>query len=126
MRYLLIGLCLILTSTATAQDKIPRVAIITTVWYQNSHADVIGGRVLEGYNLNGEGAFPKLKAVSIFTDQVPTIAYDPFLRVTRRNILHTKDPGNLTGKKLHFRNRHKTPRSAIDNGQHLYSPALSF
>ncbi len=60
------------TSLASAQDKIPRVAVITTVWYQNSHADVIGGRLLEGYNLNGEGEFPKLKLVSIFTDQVPT------------------------------------------------------
>ena len=56
---------------ATAQEKIPRVAVITTVWYQNSHADVIGGRLLEGYNQNGEGEFPKLKLVSIFTDQVP-------------------------------------------------------
>lgn len=56
---------------ATAQEKIPRVAVITTVWYQNSHADVIAGRLLEGYNLNGQGEFPKLKLVSIFTDQVP-------------------------------------------------------
>ena len=60
-----------LTPLAAAQDKIPRVAVITTVWYQNSHADVIGGRLLEGYNLNGEGEFPKLKLVSIFTDQTP-------------------------------------------------------
>lgn len=60
-----------LATFATAQDKIPRVAVITTVWYQNSHADVIGGRLLEGYNLNGQGEFPKLKLVSIFTDQVP-------------------------------------------------------
>ncbi|WP_254513344.1 hypothetical protein [Anatilimnocola floriformis] len=55
----------------TAQEKIPRVAVITTAWYPNSHADVIGGRLLEGYNLNGEGEFPQLKLVSIFTDQVP-------------------------------------------------------
>jgi hypothetical protein len=54
-----------------AEDKVPRVALVTTVWYQNSHADVIGGRLLEGYNLNGQGEFPKLKLVSIFTDQVP-------------------------------------------------------
>jgi hypothetical protein len=58
-------------SGVVAQEKVPRVAIIATVWYQNSHADVIGGRLLEGYNLNGEGEYPKLKAVSIFTDQVP-------------------------------------------------------
>lgn len=60
-----------LFTVAVAEEKIPRVALVTTVWYQNSHADVIGGRLLEGYNLNGQGEFPKLKLVSIFTDQVP-------------------------------------------------------
>ncbi len=75
-RHLVLGLTIVVAwlatlTTSLAQDKLPRIAIITTVWYQNSHADVIGGRLLEGYNLNGEGAFPKLKAVSIFTDQVP-------------------------------------------------------
>lgn len=66
-----LALLLIAPVAVLAQEKIPRVAVITTVWYQNSHADVIGGRLLEGYNQNGEGEFPKLKLVSIFTDQVP-------------------------------------------------------
>jgi hypothetical protein len=57
-------------AAATAEEKIPRVAIVTTVWNQNSHADVIAGRLLEGYTLNGKGEFPKMKAASIFTDQV--------------------------------------------------------
>ncbi|WP_425616399.1 hypothetical protein NA78x_000045 [Anatilimnocola sp. NA78] len=68
---MLLWLMLLAAVPASGQEKIPRVAVITTVWYQNSHADVIGGRLLEGYNLNGQGEFPKLKLVSIFTDQVP-------------------------------------------------------
>lgn len=71
-QFLALLLLAIIAPFTIAQDKIPRVAVITTVWYQNSHADVIGGRLLEGYNLNGQGEFPKLKLVSIFTDQVPT------------------------------------------------------
>jgi hypothetical protein len=54
-----------------AEDKVPRVAVITTVWYQNSHADVIAGRLLEGYSLDGQGEFPKLKLASLYVDQFP-------------------------------------------------------
>jgi hypothetical protein len=58
-------------STLAANDKIPRVAVVTTVWYQNSHADVIAGRLLEGYTLDGQGEFPKLKLASLYVDQFP-------------------------------------------------------
>jgi hypothetical protein len=56
---------------AAAEDKIPRVAVVTTVWYHNSHADVIAGRLLEGYTLDGKGEFPKLKLASLYVDQFP-------------------------------------------------------
>lgn len=62
------GLC---ASPAQAEEKIPRVAVIATVWRQNSHCDVIAGRLLEGYTLNGQGEFPRLKLASLYTDQVP-------------------------------------------------------
>jgi hypothetical protein len=55
---------------ATAEDKVPRVAVITTVWHHNSHADVIAARLLQGYNLDGQGEFPKLKLASLYVDQV--------------------------------------------------------
>ncbi len=58
-------------STLIADDKIPRVAVVTTVWYQNSHADVIAGRLLEGYTLDGQGEFPKLRLASLYVDQFP-------------------------------------------------------
>ena len=56
---------------AAEPDKIPTVAVITTEWRLNSHADVIAGRLVEGFTLDGQGEFPKLKLVSVYTDQVP-------------------------------------------------------
>ncbi len=49
----------------------PKLAGLTTVYYQNSHSDLILGRMLEGYSLDGQGDFPKLKLVSLFVDQFP-------------------------------------------------------
>lgn len=57
---------------AAAEEKIPRVAVVTTVWYQNSHAEVLAGRILQGNTLDGQGEFPKLKLVSLYCDQFPT------------------------------------------------------
>ena len=60
---------LLAASAATAEEKVPKIALVTTVWYQNSHADVIAGRLLDGYTLDGKGEFPKLKLVSAYVDQ---------------------------------------------------------
>lgn len=46
------------------------VAAIVTEYRQNTHADVIVGRILEGYNFDGKQR-PQLKLVSLYTDQVP-------------------------------------------------------
>jgi hypothetical protein len=56
---------------ACGQEKIPQVAVITTVWYHNSHADVIAARLLEGHTLDGQGEFPRLKLASLYVDQFP-------------------------------------------------------
>ncbi len=61
-----LGMC-----PASAQDKTPRVAVITTVWRHNSHADVIAGRLLDGYTLDGQGERPRLKLASLYVDQFP-------------------------------------------------------
>jgi hypothetical protein len=50
-------------------EKLP-VAAIVTVYTKNSHADVIVGKILDGYQQD-HGAGPGLRLVSLYTDQVP-------------------------------------------------------
>ncbi|HUE70476.1 MAG TPA: hypothetical protein VMP01_06255 [Pirellulaceae bacterium] len=54
---------------AEPADKVLNVAVVTTVWHHNSHADVIAGRLVQGYTLDGKGEFPKMKLVSLYVDQ---------------------------------------------------------
>ena len=49
--------------------KLP-VAAVVSVYTPSSHADVIVGKILEGYQQDG-GPGPDLEVVSVFTDQVP-------------------------------------------------------
>jgi hypothetical protein len=51
------------------RERLP-VAAVVTEYRRNSHADVIVGKILEGYNQDG-GDGPALRLVSLFTDQVP-------------------------------------------------------
>ena len=46
------------------------VAGVVTVYIENSHADAILGKILEGFDQKG-GEGPDLKLVSLYTDQVP-------------------------------------------------------
>jgi len=46
------------------------VAAIVTEYTENTHADMIVGRVLEGYNYDGRDR-PALRLASLYTDQVP-------------------------------------------------------
>jgi hypothetical protein len=61
----------VLALSASAQEKLPRVAVITTVWRHNSHADVLASRLVQGYTLDGQVQFPKLKLVAAYVDQFP-------------------------------------------------------
>ncbi|MBD3674460.1 MAG: hypothetical protein HUJ26_13140 [Planctomycetaceae bacterium] len=49
--------------------KLP-VAAVVSEYRENSHADVIVGKILEGYDQRG-GPGPNLEIVSLYTDQVP-------------------------------------------------------
>jgi hypothetical protein len=69
---LFVSLCFYLSgSSIQSDDKLPRVAVITTVWRHNSHADVLGSRLVQGYTLDSQGDLPKLKLVSAYVDQFP-------------------------------------------------------
>ncbi|MGI8991751.1 MAG: hypothetical protein ACR2I2_19485 [Bryobacteraceae bacterium] len=48
-----------------------KVAIVATVYRPGSHADVIAGRLLGGYEYNGKKRQPLVDVVSMYTDQVP-------------------------------------------------------
>ena len=52
-----------------APDK-PRVAAIVTEYRHNAHADVICGRILEGYRPNNVLVEPRTRIVSMYTDQI--------------------------------------------------------
>ena len=48
-----------------------RVATVITEYRLNSHADVIAGRLIEGYEYDGKRREPAAQVVSMYTDQVP-------------------------------------------------------
>jgi hypothetical protein len=56
--------------TPPAEQPVLPVAAIVTEYRINSHADVIVGKILDGYNQDG-GAGPRMRLVSLYTDQVP-------------------------------------------------------
>jgi hypothetical protein len=71
--FLILGLSKSADCWASDAEKKPRlnVAAVVTVFHHNAHADVIVGRLLEGYHLNGKGSLPSLKLVSLYVDQKP-------------------------------------------------------
>ncbi len=60
----------LLAAEESAPAKPLPVAGVTTVYRRHSHADVILGKILEGYRQDG-GPGPALRLVSLFVDQVP-------------------------------------------------------
>jgi hypothetical protein len=56
---------------AAGDERLPYVAVVTTVWRHNAHADVIASRLVQGNTLDGKGEFPRLKLVSAYVDQFP-------------------------------------------------------
>ena len=57
-------------AAAAAPARKP-IALIITEYRQNAHADVIGTRLLEGYEWDGKRREPSVRVMSMFTDQKP-------------------------------------------------------
>ncbi|MES3019259.1 MAG: hypothetical protein V4721_15845 [Bacteroidota bacterium] len=58
-------------SNPEVQSGPKRLAAIITEYRPNSHADVILGKYLEGFNQDQMSPYPESKIVSIFTEQIP-------------------------------------------------------
>jgi hypothetical protein len=68
------GVLPLLTNTLTqgsSGDDARRIAAIVTEFRPNSHAEMIAGRWLEGFELDGESERPRSKLIALYTDQVP-------------------------------------------------------
>ena len=48
-----------------------RIAVVATEYRLDSHADVIAGRLIKGYEYEGKRREPAVQVVSMYTDQVP-------------------------------------------------------
>lgn len=69
---LVVAFCATVASSVNAEEKKPlKIAAIVTAYYYNSHADMLAGRLLQGYNLNDQEPRPNLKLVSLYVDQFP-------------------------------------------------------
>ena len=53
----------------STRKKLP-IAAVVTAYRENSHADVVIGKILEGFDQKG-GKGPNLRVVSMYTDQLP-------------------------------------------------------
>jgi hypothetical protein len=57
--------------SAGSGDARPRVAAVVTEYRPRSHADVIVGKLLAGYLLDGVATTPRVRVVSMYVDQFP-------------------------------------------------------
>lgn len=54
----------------SANRDVPRVAVIATVYFAGSHADVIVGRLLNGYLFDGIGTHARVEVAALYLEQL--------------------------------------------------------
>ncbi len=90
------------TSAAPAASAKKPVALIVTEYRQNAHADVIGTRLLEGYEHDGKRREPRVRVTSMFADQKPENDMSRAMAAKHKVILYdtVHDALTLGGDKL--------------------------
>src|ERR1041384_2036023 len=78
-----------------ARTEPKRVAAIVTEYRRWSHADVIVGKILEGYLHDGKD-FPRMRVVSMFVDQRPEGDLSPALAKRTGFTIYDTIEGALT------------------------------
>src|ERR1051325_10155868 len=72
-----------------------RVAAIVTEYRRHSHADVIVGKILDGYYMDRQN-FPNLRLVSMYVDQFPKTDMSRALAKQHNFSIHDTVAGALT------------------------------
>ncbi len=79
-RYVIMGICAATDGTVYLTTlypftvhaiRVPRVAGVASIYFRNSHADMIIGRQLQSDTLDDKGRRTSLELASLYTDQVP-------------------------------------------------------
>src|SRR5260370_13841422 len=103
-----------------------RIAAILTEYWLGSHADVVIGKYLEGYNQDDKPPYPRSKIVAMFTEHVPkndmsrpmAKKYDvPIFRTVQEALALGRDNLSVDGVILIHEQRHYTVN---DKAQTLY------
>src|ERR1051326_5263812 len=84
----LLAACLVPILPAAAADSRPattrNVAAVVTVYYHNSHPDMLVSRLLQTDTLDGRGRVSPLQLASLYTDQKPENDFSRTLVVSNR------------------------------------------
>ncbi|WP_238006974.1 hypothetical protein KZZ52_44260 [Dactylosporangium sp. AC04546] len=59
----------------------PRVAVLCTVYFKGSHADVIVGRLLDGYRFGGAHQDARIEVASVYLEQLGSHDFEPISRI---------------------------------------------
>ena len=59
----------------------PRVAVLCSVYFAGSHADVIVSRLLDGYTWDGEHQESRIEVASVYLEQLGSSDNEPSSRI---------------------------------------------